>query len=509
MSHVDHSILGRPRASGILLHPTSLPSPYGIGTMGPEAEQFLDFLVSAGQSLWQMLPTGPTGYGDSPYQGFSAFAGNPLLIGIEELLTSGLLQPDDVAGLALDHPHPPAQVDFRAVIPWKTDILRRAFARFTEVAMPSDRDSLVGFRNEHHAWLEDFALFMALKEAHQGVAWLDWAPGFRDRDPGALQRFAADQSREIDYHAFVQWIFHSQWNELRRGAAERGISIIGDIPIFVSLDSSDVWASRRLFQLDESGNPTVVAGVPPDYYTDTGQLWGNPIYDWKVHESTGFEWWRRVLQGRFTMFDYVRIDHFRGFCAYWAVPSGDATAANGEWLPVPGKELFRSLEEQLGAMSILAEDLGVITPDVVALMDQFGFPGMKILQFGFDEREADDHLPYAYGRNAVVYTGGHDNDTVLGWLSSATEKDRAKALRYLASDGAAPHWDFIRCALSSTAHFAVTPMQDVIGLGSEARMNRPGTLGGNWLWRMTGSEPLADLAIRLRELTELYGRAPR
>ncbi|MCK4514021.1 MAG: 4-alpha-glucanotransferase, partial [Spirochaetaceae bacterium] len=413
----------------------------------------------------------------------------------------------DLAGWSEREWNDPTRIDFLSLIPWKNSILQKAFVRFQSIATPSQRADLDRFRHDDALWVDDYALFMALKEVHEGVGWPDWRREYRDRDPQALREFAIDQSQAIDFHTFVQWIFHDQWHKLRALAATRGISLIGDIPIFVSLDSADVWASRRLFQLDESGRPTVVAGVPPDYFSDTGQLWGNPIYQWDEHEKTGFEWWQRVLVSRFDLFDYVRVDHFRGFCAYWAIPFGEPTAAHGQWIPAPGEALFRVLEERIGRLPIIAEDLGVITPDVVELIDRFGFPGMKVLQFGFDEKEQNDHLPHGYVRNSVVYTGTHDNDTVLGWLASASDADRSFALRYLASDGTTPHWDFIRGALASPAQFAITPMQDLLGLDSEARMNRPGTLGGNWQWRMSAPADTNVLAARLREITQLYGRS--
>jgi 4-alpha-glucanotransferase len=504
MSRIDHSLLGEPRSAGVLLHPTSLPGKYGIGTLGSEAEQFIDFLVVSGQRLWQMLPVGPTGYGDSPYQGFSAFAGNPLLIALEPLQTAGLLAEEDLADWPSRDSQDPARIDFRAVIPWKKAILHKAFSRFLATATSSQRTSWRRFQQDDAPWVADYAMFMALKELHGGVGWPDWRQEYRDRDPDSLRAFAGDHAEEIDFH-IVQWIFSRQWRRLRAVASKRGISLVGDIPIFVSLDSADVWTDRALYQLDDDGLPTVVAGVPPDYFSETGQLWGNPIYRWENHEKTGFAWWQKVLVSRFDMFDYVRVDHFRGFCAYWAVPFGEPTAINGEWIPAPGRRLFTLLEERLGRLPIIAEDLGVITPDVVDLMNRFGFPGMKVLQFGFDAKEKNDHLPHGYVRNSVVYTGTHDNNTVTGWFNAASEAERALALRYLASDGTEIHWDFIRGALASSAHFAITPMQDILGLGSETRMNLPGTLGANWQWRMTAADT-GTPAERLRELSQLYGR---
>lgn len=510
MPQIDHSLRGEPRSAGVLLHPTSLPGRYGIGTFGPEAEAFLDFLARARMRLWQVLPLGPTGYGDSPYQGFSAFAGNPLLVALEPLVAAGYLTAADLADRPGADPvaGATAGVDFGALIPWKSRVLRLAFNRFMRGTRGTGRQPLATFRSENASWVEDFARFMALKEAHGGAPWSGWPRAFADRDERAVRAFAAEHTGEIDFHIFVQWIFASQWNALHRLAAERGISIIGDIPIFVSRDSADVWANRPQFQLDSDGRPTVVAGVPPDYFAETGQLWGNPIYNWQVQERNGFRWWQDVLESRFRRFDFVRVDHFRGFCAYWAVPFSEPTAENGEWVPAPGAHLFQTLAARIGRLPIIAEDLGVITPDVVELKNRFGFPGMKILQFGFDSAETNNHLPYTYDDNCVVYTGTHDNDTVVGWLATATERDREFAMRYLASDGSEPHWDFIRAALASTARFAVAPMQDLLGLGSEARMNRPGTPGGNWQWRLSTLDGLEPIAARLADLCKLYGRVP-
>ncbi|MFW5689348.1 MAG: 4-alpha-glucanotransferase [Spirochaetota bacterium] len=499
---MDHSIVNDPRASGILLHPTSLPGRWGIGSFGPEASDFIDFLARSGQRLWQVCPLGPTGYGDSPYQCFSAFAGNPMLIGLEQLQADGYLEEHDLT----DPPDVAGRTDYGAVIPWKSARLRSAFERFKKVAPEGQRDRLHQFEHLHAHWLDDFALFMALKDAHEGRPWTEWGEPLRDREPEAIARFAAEQADRIALSKFLQWTFHTQWLALRAQAGSYGIRIIGDLPIFVAHDSADVWAHRDMFKLDAKGRPTVVAGVPPDYFSATGQLWGNPIYDWEAHEATGFEWWSQVLMSKFSLYDHVRIDHFRGFSAYWSIPAEETTAINGSWVPSPGRELFTVVEERFGRLPVIAEDLGVITDDVVELIEFFGFPRMKVLQFAFQADDQNDYLPHRYEHNAVVYTGTHDNDTVAGWLSSASHADRALALDYLVSSGEEPHWDFIRGALASPARFAVVPVQDLLGLGSDARMNTPGTTGGNWEFRLEPGRLTTGIADRLRRLTALYER---
>ncbi|MFP4377544.1 MAG: 4-alpha-glucanotransferase [Spirochaetales bacterium] len=497
---MNHSILSEPRSAGILLHPTSLPGK-SIGSFGPEAHRFLEFMIAAGQRLWQVCPLGPTGYGDSPYQCFSAFAGNPLLIGLEPLVALGYLDADALA----DAPDTGNRVDYGAVIPWKNAVLKQSYARFEQHATNSDRAKLERFVELNASWLEDYALFVAIKEAHEGRPWTEWAPPLRDRHPDAIATFSAEHRERINLSYYLQWVFQTQWYELRAVASAHGIKIIGDLPIFVAHDSADVWAHRELFYLDDVGNPTVVAGVPPDYFSATGQLWGNPIYNWDRHQDDGFAWWIDVLAGKFSLYDYVRIDHFRGFSAYWSIPAGDENALNGHWVGSPGEQLFAAAEERLGKLPVIAEDLGVITDDVVELIERFGFARMKVLQFAFNASERNLYLPYKYERNAIAYTGTHDNDTIVGWLESASEADRAFALRYLRA-GSEPHWDFIRGAFASPAHFAVVPMQDPLGLGSSARMNTPGTLGGNWEFKLTQEQLNPETARRLYELSELYGR---
>jgi len=458
-------------------------------------------MISAGQRLWQVCPLGPTGYGDSPYQCFSAFAGNPMLIGLEPLVGLGYLDADALA----DEPDTGSQIDYGAVIPWKNAVLRQSYGRFVKKASASDRSKLQRFSDLNASWLRDYALFVAIKEEHEGRPWTEWDPKLRDRDPDALAAFEAKHRDRIDITRYLQWVFHTQWYELRAVASAHGVKILGDLPIFVAHDSADVWANRELFYLDDVGNPTVVAGVPPDYFSATGQLWGNPIYNWERHQEDGFAWWIDVLSSKFSLYDYVRIDHFRGFSAYWSIPARDDNALNGHWVSSPGKDLFAAAEERLGKLPVIAEDLGVITNEVVELIESFGFARMKVLQFAFNASERNLYLPYKYDRNAIAYTGTHDNDTIAGWIESATEADREFALRYLRA-GDEPHWDFIRGAYASTAHFAVVPIQDPLGLGGEARMNTPGTLGGNWEFKLTPAQLDPKIGRRLYEMTELYGR---
>jgi 4-alpha-glucanotransferase len=499
------------RASGILLHPTSLPGPYGIGDIGPQAYTWIDFLSKAGCSLWQVLPLGPTGYGDSPYQCFSSFAGNPYLISPKTLLEEGLLRIEDLAG----RPYfPPNRVDYGMVIPWKLALLDRASDRFHKGIFPKIKAELAEFEALHAAWLEDFALFMALKDAHGGAAWYTWEPSLRGRDPDAMKEVRQKYSTAIQSQIFRQFLFFRQWTALRAYAAEQNIKIIGDIPIFVAHDSADVWAHPELFYLDERGNPTVVAGVPPDYFSSTGQLWGNPLYRWDVHAANGYAWWIERLRAVLELVDIVRLDHFRGFAAYWEVPGGNTTAEIGRWVPGPGKDFFRAVNEALGDTSaplstglpIIAEDLGVITPDVVEMRDSFDLPGMKIFQFAFAAKPDDPFLPHNYPRNCVVYTGTHDNDTARGWYERVAEAERDFFRRYVAGDGSNVSWDMIRAVWSSVANFALAPMQDSLGLGNEARMNYPGNPSGNWTWRMPENATNDELCHRIKELNYLYSR---
>lgn len=491
------------RSSGVLLHPTSLPGKYGIGDIGPQTMQWVDFLAEAGCSLWQVLPLGPTGYGDSPYQCFSAFAGNPYLVSPDHLLAEDLLHPDDLIEIPA---FPAKQVDFGRVISWKLSVLDRAYNRFQYHATAEMREAYATFRAYNHAWLEDFALFMALKEAHGGAAWSTWEPGLRDRDPSDLKMARSKLEVAIDRQMFRQFLFFRQWQLVRDHAHAKGIQIVGDIPIFVAHDSADVWAHPELFFLDKTGKPTVVAGVPPDYFSPTGQLWGNPLYRWEVHRESGFQWWIDRVRSGLALVDIIRLDHFRGFAGYWEVPGKAKTAEKGRWVSAPGMDLFKSLQKALGDLPIIAEDLGVITPDVVVLREHFEFPGMKIFQFGFGGGPTDPFLPHNFPRNCVVYTGTHDNDTAKGWYERVPEEEKDFYRRYLGRDGSDISWDLIRGAWASVANQALCPMQDLLSLGNEARMNYPGNPSGNWSWRMEAGQLTEMLSKRLCELNYLYDR---
>jgi len=492
------------RSSGIILHPSSLPGPDGIGDLGPEAYRWVDFLAESGCSLWQVLPLGPTGYGDSPYQCFSALAGNPYLISPAMLLEEGLLTREDLS----DRPEFPSErVEFGDVIPWKMTLLDRAFSHFNKSKSTRLKDEFVKFQEEQNSWLPDFALFMAIKASHDGVAWKDWPEPLRRRDPEALKEFAQNHSDAIRAQLFRQFIFFRQWQALKHYANEKGLSIIGDIPIFVAFDSADAWSHPELFFFDKKLLPTVVAGVPPDYFSPTGQLWGNPLYRWQVHKKTGYAWWIQRVRSTLQLFDILRMDHFRGFAGYWEVPTGNPTAEFGRWVPGPGASLFQAIEEALGNLPIIAEDLGAITPDVVELRDHFNLPGMKIFQFAFSTDPTDPFLPHNYPVNCVAYTGTHDNDTARGWYeNSSTEKERDFCRRYLARSGDDIAWDMIRAVWSSVAVMALAPLQDLLSLGSDARMNFPGKLGGYWSWRMPASALNEDLMTRLKETNHLYRR---
>lgn len=491
------------RSSGVLLHPTSLPGLYGIGDIGHQAHRWVDFLADTGCGLWQVLPLGPTGFGDSPYQCFSAFAGNPYLVSPDGLIEDGLLSQADVA----NRPDFPAEnVDYGAVIPWKLELLDKAYANFSANASTQLRQAYQSFEEQQARWLDDFALFMALKEAHGGGPWVDWPATLRNRDIQALERARKDHADSIKRQVFRQFIFFRQWNSLRSYAHERNIRIIGDIPIFVAHDSAEVWARPELFYLDAEGNPTAVAGVPPDYFSETGQLWGNPLYRWEVHAANNYSWWIDRFRAVLQLVDIVRLDHFRGFAGYWEVPAEEETAVNGRWMPGPGKHFFRVLRGAIGELPILAEDLGVITPDVVDMRDYFGLPGMIILQFAFYGDPSEPFLPHNHLENRVVYTGTHDNDTTAGWFDRVSESERDFCRRYLGRDGQGIAWDMIRAAWSSVAVFAIAPLQDFLGLGNEARMNYPGNPRGNWSWRMLMGAIDQDLRDRLRQFNRLYQR---
>lgn len=503
------------RSSGILLHPTSLPGPFGIGDLGPAAYEFADFLASAGQSIWQMLPLGSTGYGDSPYQCFSAFAGNPVLISLVRLVDEGLLAVKDIADL----PHfSSEQVEYERVNQFKSEKLSLAFARFQTSAPESTRGRFEAFKKAEHAWLPDYALFRALKDKFGGVAWPKWDREFASREPRALQRARSELGEQIAEQEFLQFVFFEQWQELKKYCHDKKIRMMGDLPIYVAHDSADVWAHPEHFHLDERGNATKVAGVPPDYFSATGQLWGNPIYRWDRMAAEGYSWWIERFRAAFRMFDLLRVDHFRGFEAYWEVPGGERTAQNGRWIKGPGADIFAAVEAKLGHLPILAENLGVITPGVEAIRERFGFPGMAILQFAFgNDPQGPGFRPHNYSRNLVAYTGTHDNDTIVGWWTSQpgegsirTEEDIRKehefARRYLHLDGEEIQWVFIRALMASVANTVVFPIQDVIGAGAEARMNVPGTAIGNWRWRLRGEVLNEEIAARLRSMVETFER---
>ncbi len=493
------------RVSGILLHPTSLPSPYGIGDLGQEAYDFIDFLHQSGQHLWQVLPLTPTGFGDSPYQSFSAFAGQPLLISPAHLAELSLVSQEDLADCPAGDPK---KVDYGTIIPWKNALLRKAYDNFTVMPEGELQEAYQSFCKDNAGWLLDYSLFMACKSVHEGRDWLSWEEPYKNPTPAFRAKLLEELSDEIGYYSFVQYLFFTEWFALKEYAGKRDIRIIGDIPIFVSLDSADVWANKHLFQLDSTGHPLSVAGVPPDYFSATGQLWGNPLYNWEAHKAEGYSWWIERIRRQLVMTDYVRIDHFRGFEAYWSVPAGEKTAVNGAWIKGPDADLFEAMERALGKdLPIIAEDLGVITPEVDKLRDHFGFPGMKVLQFAFDTDGESTFLPHQLTTtNCICYTGTHDNDTTRGWYEQAPEVFRDKVRRYMNTDGGQVHRDFIRTCLGTIATYAIIPMQDVLGLGSEARMNTPSVAENNWSWRFCKNDLQEDLAKDLAQLTVLYGR---
>jgi len=493
-----------PRSSGILLHPTSLPGRWGIGELGTEAFKFIDFLSGAGQSLWQILPLGPTGYGDSPYQCFSAFAGNPLLVSLDRLVKDGLLTERDLGTPDLPQDH----VDYGAVIEFKLPLLQLSFERLQRGVSSAHVTALSEFCAAQAGWLDDYALFMAIKQEHGGASWDLWKRDIATRQPEALERWRRALARQVTLQKYLQYLFFSQWHQVKAYANERGIRIVGDAPIFVAYDSADVWANARLFHLDEQGRPTVVAGVPPDYFSATGQRWGNPLYRWDRMAETGYAWWIDRVKMTLGAVDMVRLDHFRGFEAYWEVPADEETAINGRWVPGPGAALFTALERALGDLPIIAEDLGVITPQVEALRDQFHLPGMKVLQFAFDDDARNPYLPHNYSRDCVAYTGTHDNDTTLGWFWSLDHAEREAVRCYLGRDGSDIAWDLWRLTLSSVADISIVPLQDVLRLGSAARQNTPGQASGNWSWRFCAEALTPDLARGIRLLTSTYGRAP-
>lgn len=492
-----------PRSSGILLHPTSLPGPYGCGDFGDVSLHFIEWLVVAGQKLWQVLPLEPTGYGNSPYMSLSASAGNPLFIGFEELLAKGWLTHADVTPLPN---FPTDRVDFQQIIPYRLQRLRIAAERCFSQRKSQDIDEFEKFCAEQKSWLEDYALFKALNDRFGDVEWTKWEREYAQRKPNALECARKDLASEIRFWKFTQWRFFQQWARVKKYANERGIKIVGDIPIFVAHHSADVWSRQELFYLDESGKPTVVAGVPPDYFSETGQRWGNPLYRWDKMEEDKYRWWVERFRRTLSLVDIARIDHFRGFDAYWEIPASEKTAVRGCWMPGPKEKLFKAVEKKLGKLPIIAEDLGVITPEVIKLRDTFEFPGMKVLQFAFASGPESGFLPHHYEHNSVVYTGTHDNDTTLGWFNAASERERSFVRKYACTDDNNIHWDLIRLALKSVADLAVVPFQDVLGLGSEGRMNFPGTALGNWEWRFSWSQVHPEHAAKMYETAALFGR---
>ncbi|APW38240.1 4-alpha-glucanotransferase [Rhodoferax koreense] len=495
-----------PRTSGILLHPTSLPGPNGSGDFGPAAYHFVDWLVSAGQKLWQILPLGGIGPGNSPYMSSSAFAGNVLLIDLAELQTHGWLASADLEGADFEA----GRLDFARVVPWRMDRLARAAAQFASAASPADVEDFNGFCAAQADWLDDYALFMALAEANEWREWSDWAPSLVRREPAALAAARLELSARVGFWQFCQWCFFRQWLRLKHYANERGILIVGDAPIFIAYQSAEVWARQELFELDASGKPTVIAGVPPDYFSATGQRWGNPLYRWSAHADEGYAWWIARIRRTFAMVDIVRIDHFRGFADYWEIPASQSTAIFGRWLPGPGAALFDAIASALGSLPIIAEDLGIITPEVEALRRQFDFPGMRILHFAFGGDAGNAYLPHNYEPNTVVYTGTHDNNTTPGWWAEASEAERLHVIDYLGLHGTAIdadiHWSLIRAAMASVADTAITQLQDVLGLPGSDRMNLPGVGAGYWEWRFTWDQVLPEHALKLAQLGRLYRR---
>jgi 4-alpha-glucanotransferase len=492
-----------PRSSGVLLHPTSLPGPYGIGDLGPNAYRWVETLAAMKQSWWQVLPLGPTGAGDSPYQSFSAFAGNINLLSPEELEKDGLLRADDWKNETFaDH-----EVQYDRVTPFKSRLLRTAWGAFRGGSASALKPDFAAFCAEEAAWLNDFALFLAIREALGGASLVDWPAEVLKRNPVAVAALETQLADEVQMHKFGQFLFAKQWNALRKFAAERHIKIIGDAPIFVSLDSSDVWANPSEFLLNADGKPTVVAGVPPDYFSEDGQHWGNPIYDWQRMESTGYAWWCARIAQQLKQVDLIRLDHFRGFLQAWHIPATEKTARVGQWIDGPGGKLFTRLRAALGGLPLIAEDLGVITPDVVALRDALDLPGMRVVQFAL-EGPASLHWPHNYNTNCACYTGTHDNDTIQGWYNTINDRDRNYLSMTLGKPVNEPAWDMIRAAWASVATLAIAPLQDILSLGSDSRMNTPGVPTGNWKWRLRLDQFRPEVIGRLAELTTLYNRVP-
>lgn len=495
--------MAQKRKCGVLLPVSSLPSKYGIGCFDKKAYEFVDALKEAGQSYWQILPLGPTSYGDSPYQSFSTFAGNPYFISLEALIEEGVLTKKECD--KVDFGTDATSVDYAKLYEGRMQLLRKAYERSNIYMDPEFRR----FQEEEAWWLKDYALFMAVKKRFGGIPWSEWAEDIRLRWQNALDYYREEMYFEIEFQEYMQFKFRQQWMALKSYANEKGIQIIGDIPIYVAMDSADTWANPWLFKLDEKNCPTQVAGCPPDGFSATGQLWGNPLYNWEVHRNSGYEWWIKRISNCFRLYDVVRIDHFRGFDEYYSIPFGDQTAERGHWEKGPGMDLFNTVKEKLGDVDVIAEDLGYLTESVIEMVKESGYPGMKVLQFAFDSREESDYLPHNYERNCVVYTGTHDNDTILGWYYVMSEEDREFSKEYMgnakSTDEELP-WDFIRMSMESVANLAVTPMQEFLGLGTEARINYPSTLGNNWKWRLLPGQFTPELAKRIHRLTQITAR---
>lgn len=491
------------RRNGMLLPIASLPSPYGIGGFSKEAYEFIDLLEETGQKLWQILPLGPTSYGDSPYQSFSTFAGNPYFIDLDTLAEKGWLTKE--ACEASDYGDNESYIDYGRIYNSRFVLLKQAFLNSDIL---SD-EKFTEFCKANQHWLPDYALYMALKNQNGGKSWIEWKEEIRLRKPEAVEYYKKELEEECNFYEFLQYEFHEQWTKVKEYAHKKGIQIVGDVPIYVAFDSADTWANPELFQLDEKNLPLGVAGCPPDAFSATGQLWGNPLYNWAYHKKTGYDWWLKRIAYCFDLYDIVRIDHFRGFDEYYSIPYGDETAVNGHWEKGPGMDLFNTVKEKLGELDIIAEDLGFLTESVFQLLKDSGYPGMKVLQFAFDPSEDSDYLTYKYQRNCVVYTGTHDNDTTAGWFEKLSDGDKEVALRYMNSfytPKEEQHWDLIALAMRSTADTCIIPVQDFLGLGSEARINMPSTLGDNWKWRMTKGAFSEELKEKIRRMTKLYGR---
>lgn len=491
------------RRNGMLLPIVSLPSPYGIGGFSKEAYEFIDLLEETGQKLWQILPLGPTSYGDSPYQSFSTFAGNPYFIALDTLAEKGWLTKE--ACEASDYGDNESYIDYGRIYNSRFVLLKQAFLNSDIL---SD-EKFTEFCKDNQHWLPDYALYMALKNQNDGKSWIEWEEEIRLRKPEAVEYYKKELEEECNFYEFLQYEFHEQWTKVKEYAHKKGIQIVGDVPIYVAFDSADTWANPELFQLDEKNLPLGVAGCPPDAFSATGQLWGNPLYNWAYHKKTGYDWWLKRIAYCFDLYDIVRIDHFRGFDEYYSIPYGDETAVNGHWEKGPGMDLFNTVKEKLGELDIIAEDLGFLTESVFQLLKDSGYPGMKVLQFAFDPSEDSDYLTYKYQRNCVVYTGTHDNDTTAGWFEKLSDGDKEVALRYMNSfytPKEEQHWDLIALAMRSTADTCIIPVQDFLGLGSEARINMPSTLGDNWKWRMTKGAFSEELKEKIRRMTKLYGR---